>query len=86
MYKRQVDIKNKLVFINEFISVETDCSMFAENVVFYLETEEDWWVEKKPFSGREKDVEVRNIALDLIEKASKKFYNDDLLREQALEK
>lgn len=86
MYKRQVDVKNKLVFINETIPVEMDCSMFPKDVVFYVETEDDWWVEKVPFAGRQKDVDVRNIALDVIEKASKEFFNGDLLREQDLQK
>ena len=71
MYDRHIEVKLGLVFINENDSVEMDVSVLPANVAFYVEHEGDWWVERKPFNGREKNEDVRHIALKLLADAEK---------------
>ena len=69
MYDRHIETKHNLVFINENDYVEIDTSSLGSDIAFYVEYEGDWWVERKPFNGREKDNSVREIALQLFVKA-----------------
>ena len=71
MYDRQIEVKTGLVFITENDYVEIDVSLLPTDVAFYIEYEGDWWVERKPFSGREKNEDVRHIALKILADAEK---------------
>jgi hypothetical protein len=69
MYDRHIETKKNLVFINENEYVEMDTSSLGSDVAFYVESEGDWWIERKPFNGREKNDAVRQTALQLLAKA-----------------
>jgi hypothetical protein len=71
MYNRHIDTKLSLAFINENESIEFDTSLLPADVAFYIEYEGDWWVERKPFNGREKNEDVRHIALKILADAEK---------------
>lgn len=71
MYDRHIDVKNELVFITENDSIKMDISLLPTDVVFYVEYEGDWWIERKPFAGREKNEDVRHIALKILADAEK---------------
>jgi hypothetical protein len=71
MYDRHIEAKTNLVFITENDYVEMDTSLLPADVTFYIEYEGDWWVERKPFAGREKNEDVRHIALKLLADAEK---------------
>jgi hypothetical protein len=71
MYDRQIEVKTGLVFITENDYVEMDVSLLPADVAFYVEYEGDWWVERKPFAGREKNEDVRHIALKILAEAEK---------------
>jgi hypothetical protein len=73
MYKKYIDIQHQIVNYGDEIDVPIDVSEFPENVVYYIEDENDWWVEKDPFQGQEKDEEIRKIALKLLEPIEKNF-------------
>jgi hypothetical protein len=69
MYDRHIETKKNLVFISENDSIEMDTSSLGSDVAFYCEYEGDWWIERKPFTGREKNDAVRQTALQLLAKA-----------------
>jgi hypothetical protein len=71
MFDRHIEVKTNLVFITENDYVEMDVSLLPVDVAFYVEYEGDWWVERKPFAGREKNEDVRHIALKLLADAEK---------------
>jgi len=71
MYDRHIDTKLGLVFINKNNSVQMDTSILPSNISFYVENENDWWIERKPFIGREKNEDVRHIALKILADAEK---------------
>jgi hypothetical protein len=71
MYDRHIEKKQGLVFINKNDYVEMDVSLLPADVTFYVEYEGDWWVERKPFAGREKNEDVRHIALKILADAEK---------------
>jgi hypothetical protein len=71
MYDRHIEVKKGLVFIDEINYVEMDLSLLPTDVAFYVEYEGDWWVERKPFAGREKNEDVRHIALKILADAEK---------------
>jgi hypothetical protein len=73
MYDRHIETKKNLIFINENDSIEMDVSLLPADVAFYVEYEGDWWVERKPFAGREKNEDVRHIALKLLADAEKLY-------------
>lgn len=69
MYKRHIDVKGNLVYINEWESVSIDLSELPNDIAFYVETEDDWWFERDPFDDREKLENIRPIALNILEEA-----------------
>jgi hypothetical protein len=70
MYDRHIEVKKGLVFITENDYVEMDVkAKFPSDVTFYVEYEGDWWIERKPFAGREKNEAVRQTALALLNQA-----------------
>jgi hypothetical protein len=71
MYDRQIEVKQRLVFINKMDYVEMDLSLLPPDVTFYCEEEGDWWIERNPFTGREKNEDVRYIALKILADAEK---------------
>ena len=71
MYDRHIDVKKKLVFITENDCLEMDTSLLPDDVTFYVEYEGDWWIERKPFAGREKNEDVRHIALKILANTEK---------------
>jgi hypothetical protein len=73
MYDRHIEVKTGLVFITENNYLEMDVSLLPADVTFYVEYEGDWWIERKPFTGREKNEEVRAIALQILEEAKEIF-------------
>ena len=73
MYDRHIETKKGLVFITENDYVEMDVSVLPADVTFYVEYEGDWWIERKPFEGREQNEDVRHIALKLLEQAEQIF-------------
>jgi hypothetical protein len=46
-----------------------DLSVFPSNVTFYCEMGDFWWIERDPFQGREKNDDVRHLALKILEQA-----------------
>ena len=56
MYDRHIETQQNLVFINRIDYVEMDTSVLPSDVTFYCEFEGDWWIERKPFAGREKNA------------------------------
>ena len=70
MYDRQIDVENKLVFINKTEQTEMEI-LLPPDVTFYVEYKGDWWIEKEPFNGREKDETIKQIAMLMFEKAEK---------------
>lgn len=81
MYNRHIDIKNKLAFIDEKNSIEIDTSFFPGNITFYIEYKNDWWIEKKPFNGPEKDEVIKHIALKILNEATEKFEEQEACEE-----
>ena len=79
MYDRHIEVKKGLVFITEDIYMEMDTSELPADVTFYCEYEGDWWVERKPFEGREQNEDVRHIALRLLEQAEKIWAEQQVL-------
>jgi hypothetical protein len=74
MYDRHIEVKTGLVFITENDYIEMNVkSQFPSDVVFYIEYEGDWWIEKNPFNGREKNEDVRTIALQILDQAKEIF-------------
>ena len=71
MYDRHIDIRNNLVFITEIDSLKMDLSLFSKDITFYCEYKEDWWIERDPFEGREKNEDIRNVALKILADAEK---------------
>jgi hypothetical protein len=66
MYDRHIETKKGLVFINENDYLEMDVSLLPADVAFYIEYEGDWWIERNPFTGREKNNDVKHIALKIL--------------------
>ena len=70
MYDRHIDVKNGLIFVDEIHYIEkADLSALPKDVTFYCEYEGDWWIERKPFNGREKNEDIRHVALQLLDEA-----------------
>jgi hypothetical protein len=76
MYDRQIDVANRLVFINRKDYVEMDLSVLPEDVTFYCEYEGDWWIERKPFDGQEKNDDIHHVALNLLAEAERLWYKE----------
>jgi hypothetical protein len=68
MYKRHIEVQKNLVFLSEISNLNMNIvtKMFPEDVTFYVEEGNDWWIEREPFAGREKDEKVRDIALEVF--------------------
>ena len=68
MYTRHIEVRKNLVFLTENtgIKIETIGEMFPPDVTFYVETENEWWVERDPFNGQEKDEDIKEIALKVF--------------------
>lgn len=77
MYTRYIDVKNKTLSFANQIDFVIDVSEFPHDVIFYVEEDGDWWVEKDPFKGRHKDEKVRLLALELF----KQFENNEQVLE-----
>jgi hypothetical protein len=73
MYTRHINIKEDLVFITENLHKVRIITEFPLDIVFYVETEDDWWFEKVPYNGREKILELRPIALRILKEAESSF-------------
>jgi hypothetical protein len=73
MYKRHIDVADSRVYITEIDSVVMDLSLIPDTIAFYIEQGDDWWVERKTFNGREKNEDVRHIALKILQEAEASF-------------
>jgi hypothetical protein len=85
MYDRHIEVKKGLVFITENNYLEMDVSLLPNDVTFYIEYEGDWWVERKPFAGREKNEDVRHIALKILADAEKLWAEQQAANEEFIE-
>lgn len=86
MYDRHIEVKKSLVFITENDSLELDVSVLPTDVTFYCEYEGDWWIERKPFAGREKNEDIRYIALKILADAEKLYAKQQAEQKLAAEK
>ena len=82
MYNRHIEVAKGLVFITESSGINMDVSLLPNNVAFYVETEDDWWIERNPFEGREKNEDVRHIALKLLAEAEQIFAKQEALAQE----
>jgi hypothetical protein len=95
MFKKLIDMKNKLVFINSTTSLDLNKVIlsigaspnftFPPDFALYIEDKGDWWIERKPFAGREKNEEVRVIALGILEKGKEIFEEEQRILKERIE-
>ena len=69
MYDRHIEKKKNMVFVTENEYVVMELPLLPEDVAFYCEYEGDWWIERKPFAGQEKNEDVRHICLQYLKQA-----------------
>ena len=73
MYDRYIERRlgenTGLAFIDRINYVEIDVSVLPDDVMFYVEFMDDWWIERHPFINREKNEDVRHTAQKLLEQA-----------------
>jgi hypothetical protein len=79
MYDRHIEVQEGLVFVSKINHIIMDIkNKFPTDVTFYIEYEGDWWIERKPFVGREKNEDIRKIALEIFSEAEKQMENLEL--------
>jgi hypothetical protein len=71
MYDRHIDVKQNLVFIDRVNYVSMELFELPKNVTFYVEFLGDWWIEREPFLGQEKNEDIRHISLMILADAEK---------------